>query len=100
MPTPSPQPVPSASAPNALHRPSTESPRWRLNSTNAAGVDITVTPPASARSHSPFCRACTARCSATSDEEHAVSTVTAGPSRPNVYESRPEMTLAALPVPK
>ena len=26
----------------------------------------------------------TARCSATSDDEHAVSTVTAGPSRPNV----------------
>ncbi|GGV10454.1 hypothetical protein GCM10010245_19720 [Streptomyces spectabilis] len=98
MPTPSPQPVPSAPAPNALQRPSTDRPRWRLNSMNELGVDITVTPPARAISHSPLCRACTARCRATSDDEHAVSTVTAGPSRPKVYERRPEATLAALPV--
>ncbi|GGV10491.1 hypothetical protein GCM10010245_19770 [Streptomyces spectabilis] len=63
-------------------------------------MDITVTPPANASSHSPDRSAWTARCSATSDDEHAVSTVTAGPSKPNVYERRPEMTLAALPVPK
>ncbi|CAM5551655.1 hypothetical protein SANTM175S_08271 [Streptomyces antimycoticus] len=37
--------------------------------------------------------ACTARCSATSDDEHAVSTVTAGPSRPKVYATRPDTTL-------
>ena len=41
-----------------------------------------VTPPASARSHSPERRAWAARCSATSDDEQAVSTVTAGPSKP------------------
>ncbi len=48
-----------------------------------AGVAITVTPPASASSHSPGRSAWQARCSATSEEEHAVSTVTAGPSRPS-----------------
>ena len=34
--------------------------------------------------HSPLRSAWAARCRATSDEEHAVSTVTAGPSRPKV----------------
>ena len=34
--------------------------------------------------HSPGRSACAARCRATSDDEHAVSTVTAGPSRPRV----------------
>ena len=58
---------------------------------------ITVTPPASASEHSPARSACAARCSATSDDEHAVSTVTAGPSRPSVYATRPDATLVALP---
>ncbi|GAB3533897.1 hypothetical protein GCM10027575_79890 [Phytohabitans suffuscus] len=62
-------------------------------------MDITVTPPASARSHSPPRSAWAARCIATSDEEHAVSTVTAGPSKPNVYDTRPETTLGELPLP-
>ena len=84
MPTPSAQPTPSAESENALHRPSGESPRWRENSTNDCGVDITVTPPASASEHSPDRNACAAKCSATSDDEHAVSTVTAGPSSPSV----------------
>ncbi|PSK57675.1 hypothetical protein B0E53_06992 [Micromonospora sp. MH33] len=97
-PAPSPQPVPSAPAANALTRPSAASPRCRENSRNAPGVDITVTPPASARSHSPERSAWAARCSATSDDEHAVSTVTAGPCRPNEYASRPETTDAPLPV--
>ncbi len=48
------------------------------------GPAITVTPPASARSHSPERSAFAARCSATSDDEQAVSTVTAGPSSPYV----------------
>jgi hypothetical protein len=47
------------------------------------GVAITVTPPASARPHSPACSDWHARCSATSADEQAVSTVTAGPSRPS-----------------
>ncbi|BCJ69236.1 hypothetical protein Prubr_62570 [Polymorphospora rubra] len=97
-PTPSPQPVPSADAANDRHRPSAASPPCRENSTNAPGVTRTFTPPATARSHSPARSACTARCSATSDDEQAVSTVTAGPSSPNVYATRPEMTLCAPPV--
>ncbi|GAB2758549.1 hypothetical protein GCM10027199_36110 [Amycolatopsis magusensis] len=83
-PTPSDQPTPSAESENALHRPSGESPRWRENSISAIGVDITVTPPASASEHSPLRSACAARCRVTSEDEHAVSTVTAGPSRPSV----------------
>ncbi|PSK61467.1 hypothetical protein B0E53_06634 [Micromonospora sp. MH33] len=66
---------------------------------NVPGVAITVTPPARARSHSPDRSACTARCRATRLEEQAVSTVTAGPSRPNVYATRPDTTLPELPVP-
>ncbi len=81
-PAPSPQPVPSASAENALHRPSGASPRCRLNSTKSLGVLITVTPPASACSQSPRRSACTARWRATREDEHAVSRVSAGPSRP------------------
>ncbi|QHF95429.1 hypothetical protein DEH18_17920 [Streptomyces sp. NHF165] len=59
---------------------------------------MTVTPPASARSHSPERSAWPAWCSATNDDEHAVSTVTAGPSKPNVYATRPDSTLGVLPV--
>src|SRR4051812_28552561 len=97
-PAPSDQPVPSAPAPNALQRPSGESPRCRENSTNRDGVAITVVPPASASSHSRRLNVWHARCSATSDEEHAVSTDTAGPSSPNVYARRPDATLGTLPV--
>ncbi len=97
-PTPSANPVPSASAANALQRPSWDSPRCRLKETRSLGVGMTATPPATARVHSPCRSACTAWCSATSDDEHAVSTVTAGPSKPNVYDRRPEATLVALPV--
>ena len=51
MPAPSLQPVPSAPAENDLQRPSGDRARWRLNSVNAPGVDITVTPPASVTRH-------------------------------------------------
>lgn len=50
-------------------------------------------PPASARSHSPARSDCPAQCSATSDDEHAVSTVTAGPSRPKMPDTRPDSPL-------
>ncbi|GID56841.1 hypothetical protein Aco03nite_052450 [Actinoplanes couchii] len=82
-----------------MQRPSEASPPCRLNSISEPGVDITFTPPTRARVHSPLRSACAARCSATSDDEQAVSTVTAGPSRPIVYEIRPETALAAIPVP-
>ncbi len=82
-PTPSPQPVPSAAAAKDLHSPSADSPRWRLKSMKVSGIDMIATPPASASVHSPWRRACTAECTATSEEEQAVSTLTAGPSRPS-----------------
>jgi hypothetical protein len=53
MPTPSPQLAPSASSENGLERPSSASARWRLNSISEIGVDMTVTPPASAIVQSP-----------------------------------------------
>ncbi len=84
MPTPSDHPTPSAESAKDRQRPSTDIPRWREKSTNRFGVDSTVTPPASARSQSPDRNAWAAQCSATNEDEHAVSTVTAGPSRPKV----------------
>ncbi|CAM5359450.1 hypothetical protein SMICM304S_07251 [Streptomyces microflavus] len=83
-PQPSAQLVPSASSAKLLQRPLAASPLRRLNSTKICGVLITVTPPASARSHSPLRSASHARRRATSDELHAVSMVSAGPDRPNV----------------
>ncbi|GID94507.1 hypothetical protein Adi01nite_39190 [Amorphoplanes digitatis] len=97
-PTPSAQPVPSAASANALQRPSGARPPCRVKPEKPIGVAITVTPPASASEHSPLRSACAARCSATSDDEHAVSTVSAGPSSPRAYDTRPEMTLAVRPV--
>ncbi|KOG87208.1 hypothetical protein ADK38_26720 [Streptomyces varsoviensis] len=75
--------MPSASAPNALQRPSAESPPCSANSWNTTGVDITAAPPASARSDSPARSAWAAMCTVVSEDEQAVSTVNAGPSRPN-----------------
>ncbi len=82
-PTPSHQAVPLAAASKALQRASGERLRWRLNSMNSSGVASTATPPARARSLSPERSDCAARCIATSEEEQAVSTVTAGPSKPS-----------------
>ena len=63
------------------------SPRCRVNSTNVPGRGHhrRRRRPAPVE-HSPCRSACAARCSATSDDEQAVSTVTAGPSRPRVYD--------------
>ncbi|BFU44958.1 hypothetical protein KRMM14A1004_31950 [Krasilnikovia sp. MM14-A1004] len=97
-PTPSAQPVPSAAAAKDLQRPSGARPPCAVNASNAVGVVITATPPARASVHSPWRSACTARCVATSDDEHAVSMVTAGPSNPAVYDTRPDSTLATAAV--
>jgi hypothetical protein len=83
-PTPSDQPTPSAESEKDLERPSGARPRWSENAMKLLGVDMTDTPPASASEHSPARSACIAQCRATSEDEHAVSTVTAGPSRPRV----------------
>ena len=49
------------------------------------------------RALSPSRRLWQARCTATSDDEQAVSTATLGPCRPSTYDSRPAATLSALP---
>jgi hypothetical protein len=59
---------------------------------------MTVTPPTRAREHSPDLSAAEAVCNATNDDEHAVSTVTAGPSKPKKYANRPDATLVVFPV--
>ncbi len=82
MPTPSARVMPSALSEKALQRPSRARARCRLNAMNGIGLVMTVAPPARARVVSPLRSDWQARCSATSDEEQAVSTVTAGPSRP------------------
>ncbi|GAB2567637.1 hypothetical protein GCM10027087_02650 [Paractinoplanes abujensis] len=65
---------------------------------NAPGDVITATPPARAIVHSPPRSADTAWCNATSDDEHAVSTVRAGPVNPSTYEIRPDATDDTEPV--
>jgi hypothetical protein len=66
---------------------------------NPSGPQSTETPPASASEHSSARSVAQAKCSATSDDEQAVSTVTAGPSSPNTYATRPDATLPNTPVP-
>ncbi len=90
--------MPSAPSAYALHRPSAAMPRWRDMPRIPIGDPMTATPPASAIEHSPWRSACAARCIATRDEEQAVSTVTAGPSKPKAYDTRPEATLPAVAV--
>ncbi|GGL15028.1 hypothetical protein GCM10012284_57120 [Mangrovihabitans endophyticus] len=97
-PTPSDQPVPSAESANERQCPSVARPPCRAISTKVVGLDITVTPAAIAVPHSPCRSDCAARCRATSDDEHAVSTVTVGPTVPKKYARRPDSTLVALPV--
>ena len=64
------------------------------------GARIRLTPAASATRHSPARRLWHARCNATSDDEHAVSTDIAGPCRPSTYAMRPDTMLCAKPVPE
>ena len=64
--------------------------------TNPAGDTSTLTVAVSDISHAHECIDCDAACSATSDEEHAVSTLMLGPSSPRMYETRPD-AIAALP---
>ena len=69
------------------------------NASDTAAVSV-PTPVVPARGHSASASADTARCTATSDEEHAVSSVRHGPVSPSVYEKRPEATDSAPEVPE
>ena len=57
------------------------------------------TPPAMASSDCPVRRLWQARCTATNDDEHAVSMVSDGPWRSRKYDSRLAMMLNDPPVP-
>ena len=75
--------TPSAVAEKLLHRPSGDKPAQPAElHERALGVSISVAPPASASEHSPWRSAWQARCTVTSDDEHAVSTVMLGPLQP------------------
>lgn len=76
--------MPSAAAENGLQRPVGDSACTLLMNTDSSGLARTLTPPASAVSASPLARLRQARCTATSDEEQAVFTASAGPCRPRV----------------
>ncbi|KAA6426486.1 MAG: hypothetical protein FRX49_03596 [Trebouxia sp. A1-2] len=68
---------------------------------NAAGVSgeiMTFTPLLQAALHWPSIKLLKAMCRLTKEEEQAVSTVSEGPLRAKVYDSLPEITLAARPV--
>ena len=100
-PTPSDQPMPSARVGIGLRAPVRRETALtgEFDEHSAASPSRSRRPPApvdTRRARS----APHARCIATSDDEHAVSTVTAGPSRPSVYATRPDATLPALPIPR
>src|SRR3954464_5335083 len=97
-PTPSLRTKPSARESNVLQRPSGAIMPHFEKHTYPSGESSTFTPPARARFVSPVRRLVHARCSATSDEEHAVSTATAGPLKPSVYDTRPATTFIEQPV--
>src|SRR5687767_7964122 len=93
MPQPSLWLNPSADASNVLLRPSGEMARALERNTMISGDRERWTPPASARSHSPARKLWQAKCSATKEEEHAVSIDMLGPWRPNINDSRPAAKL-------
>ncbi len=64
------------------------------------GRRMALTPPTTAISLSPLRRLRTARCTATSDDEQAVSTARLGPWTPRKKERRPAVEQKELPVPK
>ena len=63
-----------------------------------AGVNIMLMPPTTPISNSLFFKPEHATCKADIDEEHAVSMARQGPSKPNVYEIRPQAVLMQVPV--
>ena len=97
-PAPSPRTNPSAAASNARHLPvGDNAPTWS-KPRNTAGDNNKFTPAAMARWESCVRRLWQARCIATNDDEHAVSTATEGPRRSRKYDSRLAMMLIAPPV--
>src|ERR1700751_3498033 len=98
MPHPSPLTKPSAPSSNVLQRPSGAIKPALCNQANGSGASNTLTPPARTKSASPARKLWQARCTATNDDEQAVSTAIDGPLKPNMYERRPAAALNEFPV--
>ncbi len=96
-PQPSPRAKPFARASKGRHRPSGDRVPASWCSRVARGDSTRFTPPASATSHSRRASAWRARCTDTSEEEQAVSTVIAGPASPSAYATRPTVKQWPLP---
>lgn len=62
------------------------------------GSNIMFTPPATAHSHSPRDSATQAWCTATNEDEQAVSIVRAAPRQSNTYDSRAASMVMLTPV--
>src|SRR5436305_2734178 len=84
IPQPSPRPYPSPLASNVLHLPSDASARRLQRGRNPAGPNSKLTPPARAKEDSPLCKLSQAKCTATSDDEQAVSREIDGPCTPKM----------------
>src|SRR6202789_3091002 len=84
MPQPSPPTKPTAALKNGEQVPLVESMPACAKAIDASGASIRFTPPASTIEHSCRRSDSQARCTATSDEEHAVSTEIAGPCKPKL----------------
>src|ERR1700757_137739 len=87
-PAPSPRTKPLARASKLLQRPSGDSIDALQNPMLPSGRTITFTPAANASSISPFQMPWHAKSTATSEDEHAVSTARLGPTRSKKYEIR------------
>ena len=97
-PTPSERTYPSAAASSVLHRPPADSiPACEAISV-PCGDSFRLTAAATAHRHSLEHTACVAHCTATSADEHAVSTLEHGPCRPSTYDSRPLATDTLSPI--
>ncbi|SCD29159.1 hypothetical protein GA0115252_10023 [Streptomyces sp. DfronAA-171] len=97
-PTPSARTYPSALASKARELPLRERKPPFVSAIVYCGVMCSSTPPARARSVSPRRSAWRARCTVTSEELHAVSTVRLGPRKSKTCEMRFETIVIIVPV--
>ena len=93
---PSARTYPSASASSVLHLPSDASIPARWNMAVVCARRVRFTPLVTAVVHSLSQMALEPRCAATSEDEHAVSTLKAGPFRLKQNDTRPDATLKAV----
>ena len=80
----SPRTYPSALASNTLHLPSMDNIPALLNISVVTLLNVTLDPQDIDASHSLITMLDMAKCNPTNDEEHAVSTLTQIPCRPNI----------------